>query len=122
MKITKDMKIYRHCLHAKIETLVFEEEMTDAQKMKKKKEEEKRLIEEADVILTTCASSACDDLKFINRYSAIIIDEACQVLKKKKNNLLNIKKYIFFRQVSLKHSLLSQEAVVKWFWLAILTR
>ena len=83
MKITKDMKIHEHCLHAKIETMVFGEEMSDGQKMKKKNEEERRLIQEADVILTTCASSACDDLKFINHYSAIIIDEACQVLENK---------------------------------------
>ena len=77
------MKIHEHCLHAKIETMVFGEEMSDGQKMKKKNEEERRLIQEADVILTTCASSACDDLKFINHYSAIIIDEACQVLENK---------------------------------------
>jgi superfamily I DNA and/or RNA helicase len=75
------MPIFEHCLHVKIGNLVYAEDMTDAEKMKKKNEEEKRLIEEADVILTTCASSACEDLKCIKSFYAVIIDEACQVVE-----------------------------------------
>ena len=69
--------VYDHCLHAKCKLIEFSEDFTHAEKVREAK---RNVLNEAEVILTTCANSSCSDLDLIDPFSAVIIDEACQVI------------------------------------------
>jgi superfamily I DNA and/or RNA helicase len=81
-KIDSCMPISQHCLHSKLKLVSYAEGLTPSEKNKKETEESIKLVEEADVILTTCASARMDVVKSVGKFSAVIMDESCQVENK----------------------------------------
>jgi superfamily I DNA and/or RNA helicase len=81
-KIDSSMPISQHCLHSKLKLVSYAEGLTPSEKNKKETEESIKLVEEADVILTTCASARMDVVKSVGKFSAVIMDESCQVENK----------------------------------------
>ena len=77
-KIDKSMPISEHCLHMKINDR-YQELETPAERTKRVEEECNKAINDANVILTTCAAAKMEMVKSMGKFSAIVMDEACQV-------------------------------------------
>jgi hypothetical protein len=81
-KIDSSMPISQHCLHAKLKLISYPDGATQSERNKLEAEESMKMVEEADIILSTCASSRMGVIKSVGKFSAIIMDESCQVKDK----------------------------------------
>ena len=77
-KIDSSMPISKHCLHIKLKQIEADG-LTPSEKNKLEEEETSKALKEASIILTTCSAARMNAVKSIGRFSAIIMDEACQV-------------------------------------------
>ena len=69
-----------HCLHIKVRDMIGDlGELVPSEIAKMEREAREQIIDAAEVIITTCASASCEAVKSISKFSAIIVDEACQV-------------------------------------------
>ena len=79
-QMTINSSIDKYCLHTRVRTQVGDVSgLAHAEVAKMENEARDEIIERADVIITTCSSASCNAVKSILKFSAIVVDEACQV-------------------------------------------